>query len=288
MANNGRDYEEFVAKLQQAIINSEEFLQQKNITIERNKKIIDNCGIEREFDIYWEYELGGILYKTIIECKDYASTVSIDKIDALIGKTRDIPDIKPVFATKTGYQSGAETKAKQHKIDLLIVREQNDDDWMDNQGNHFINTIEINMHILSPVKITNFQPFIDKDWMEKNTDVDLSKPLRFCANNNEIFIEDRIKGEIYSLFDLSNKLNCSNQNKYGNMIHEEEFNDAYIRYGSASYKLSAYRIEYEIYPPATETISIDFRKKLIGVIEYLIAGKTTAVFENKIIKDWKK
>lgn len=59
---------------------------QKNIEIERNKKIKDNYGIVREFDLYWEYELAGVIYKTIIECKDYASRVSIDKIDAFIGK----------------------------------------------------------------------------------------------------------------------------------------------------------------------------------------------------------
>lgn len=213
MANNGRDYEEFVAKLQQALINSEVFLEQKNITIERNKKIIDNCGIEREFDIYWEYELGGMLYKTIIECKDYASSVSVDKIDALIGKIRDIPDIKPVFATKTGYQSGAETKAKQHKIDLLVIREQNNDDWKDDDGNPLVKIIELNIHFLIPAEIKKFQPFIDKDWMEQNTDIDLSKPLHFSAKNNEIFIEDRIKNEIYSLLDLSTKLYSCSQNQ---------------------------------------------------------------------------
>ena len=68
MANNGRDYETFVQKIQQALINSEEYLHQKNISIERNVKITDNCGIDREFDLYWEYELAGVTYKTVIEC----------------------------------------------------------------------------------------------------------------------------------------------------------------------------------------------------------------------------
>lgn len=51
MSNNGRDYEDFVFKLQQALINSEEYLHQKNILIEKNVKIIDTSGIEREFDL---------------------------------------------------------------------------------------------------------------------------------------------------------------------------------------------------------------------------------------------
>ena len=80
MHNDGKKYERFVAGLQQAIINSETITAQKNINIELNKKIIDNCGVEREFDLYWEYELGGITYKTIIECKDYNSDMSVENI----------------------------------------------------------------------------------------------------------------------------------------------------------------------------------------------------------------
>ena len=129
--SDGKDYEIFVQNLQQALLDSEELTSQENIEIKRNKKITDKCGIEREFDLYWEYELAGITYKTVIECKDYAVPVSVEKIDALIGKIHDIPDLKPVFATKTGYQSGAGTKARSNKIDLLIVREQRDDDWKD-------------------------------------------------------------------------------------------------------------------------------------------------------------
>ncbi|WP_279498910.1 hypothetical protein [Aeromonas veronii] len=68
---NGKQYEEFVGRLQQAILNSEEYLKIKNITIEKNRIITDNNGIDREFDLYWEYDLGGIKYKSVIECKDY-------------------------------------------------------------------------------------------------------------------------------------------------------------------------------------------------------------------------
>ena len=100
MGNNGREYEEFVANLHQALLDAEKLSDQTKTLVEKNKKITDRCGIEREFDIYWEYELAGFTYKTVIECKDYNSTISIDKIDALIGKTQDIPDIKPVFARR--------------------------------------------------------------------------------------------------------------------------------------------------------------------------------------------
>lgn len=75
MSKQGARYEDFVAKLQAAILASESLTHQKNISVELNKKIKDNAGVVREFDVYWEYELGGLTYKTAIECKDYASKV---------------------------------------------------------------------------------------------------------------------------------------------------------------------------------------------------------------------
>lgn len=53
--SDGKAYEVFVQNLQQAMLDSERFSDQKTIKIERNKKIEDNFGIVREFDLYWEY-----------------------------------------------------------------------------------------------------------------------------------------------------------------------------------------------------------------------------------------
>lgn len=289
MANNGRDYESFVQKIQQALINSEEYLHQKNISIERNVKITDNSGIDREFDLYWEYELAGVTYKTVIECKDYASKISIDKIDSLIGKIRDIPDIKPIFATKTGYQSGAEQKAKHNKIELLIVREQIDDDWKDKDGNPFIKEIHINMLIQSPARIKAFSPKLNKDWIEQNTDIDTSKPISMDGLNNEIFIKDNIKNEQYSIFDLQQKLTNIKENEYGDMSQVVEFEDGYITYKDTMLKIDSYKVDYSISKPHSMQMVIDYAKELIGVIEYVSrkTNQSTAVFKDKIIKDWK-
>ena len=53
----------------------------------------------------------------------YQNGVSIDRVDALIGKMEDIPGIVPIMATSHKYQSGAMQKAKNHNIELLVVRE---------------------------------------------------------------------------------------------------------------------------------------------------------------------
>lgn len=287
MYNNGREYEHFVATLQQALLNAEIITTQKNIQIELNKKIIDNCGIEREFDLYWEYELGGIIYKTVIECKDYNSKIAVDKIDALIGKIEDIPDLKAVFATKQGYQSGAKKKAEQHKIDLLIIREQNESDWKDIDGNSLIKTIEVAMHINMPARITNFEPHIDNEWLKNNIDMDLSKSFNLSGFNNEIFIEDIARNEKYSLFDLSNRLTTLGSDEYGSFVKHEQFDNAFICYKDIKLKLDSFICEYVIEKPSKNSIVIDFSKELIGVIEYLQRGRKKSIFKRGIIKEQK-
>ena len=51
--SDGTEYEIFVQRLQQALLDSEQLMTQKNIVVARNKKIIDRAGNVREFDLYW-------------------------------------------------------------------------------------------------------------------------------------------------------------------------------------------------------------------------------------------
>ncbi|WP_330206591.1 restriction endonuclease [Pseudomonas sp. AM14(2022)] len=284
--SDGRDYEIFVQNLQQAMLDSEKFSDQKTIKVERNKKIIDNFGVEREFDLYWEYELAGVVYKTIIECKDYASRVSIEKIDALIGKIRDIPDLKPVFATKTGYQSGAEQKAKHNRIDLLIVREQRDDDWIDSDGNPLVREININFCITPCPRITDFRPKVDGEWLRKNP-VGEGVKLVSSGLNTEIFIEDVLGADTYSLYELASRLDAKSDGRYGDLTHAEAFEEAYLITNGLRLKLVSYEVDYWRSEPHNDLMQIDFSKELIGVIEYIHKGSSTAIFRDKIVRDWK-
>lgn len=284
--SNGRDYEVFVQSLQQAMLDSERFSEQKTIKIERNKKIEDNFGIEREFDLYWEYELAGVLYKTVIECKDYASRISIEKIDALIGKIRDIPDLKPVFATRTGYQRGAEQKAKQNRIDLLVVREQRDDDWIDKEGNSFIREVDVNFCITPCPRITDFRPRVDGEWLRKNS---LGEGVKLISSglNTEIYIENVLGADNYSLYDLAYRLDLKSGDRYGDLAYSENFEDAYLVTNGLRLKLISYEVDYHRSRPYSDLMKIDFSKELIGVIEYIHKGSSTAIFRDKIIKDWR-
>lgn len=286
MSNDGRSYETFVKQLQQALLDSEDICKQKNITIEANKKIQDNCGVEREFDLYWEYELGGITYKTIIECKDYASPVSIEKIDALIGKIRDIPDLKAVFATKTGYQSGAKAKALNNKIDLLIVREQRDDDWIDDDGTPYLKGIDIEVTVHPAATITDFKLAADANWANQNTDFDITKPIPIGGRYDQIFVDDLKASTRYSLQQIQGILAAEVSGIPGTYLKSFDCENLYIIWDDQKLKLKSLNIDYKVGHPISLPISIDYSKELKGVIEYLHRGSTTAIFTDKVVKDW--
>jgi hypothetical protein len=277
----GTSYEQFVANLHRAIIMAGETV--NNINIETNKIITDRNGCNREFDVYWEYELAGFIYKTVVECKDYNSTIDITKIDALVGKIQDLPEInKAIFATKKGYQSGAQKKAEQNNIDLLIVREQNDSDWEDSEGNPLLRRVKIGGELILPAHITRFTPIFDIDWIKENTDIDVSKTthISFTDLENTIVIEDNEKNEKYSLYDLRHKQLLDNTEKHGNFIKKIQFNDAFIRHKDKIYKIKGYEVEYTVPQPIEMGIDIDAADEFLGVIEYLQKGRKVEIMKN--------
>ena len=51
-------------------------------------------------------------------------------------------------------------------------------------------------------------------------------------------------------------------------------------------KLKKFLFDYIRQNPIESNIEIDITKELIGVIEYINQNKKTAVFKDRIIKDW--
>lgn len=285
MKNDGKSYEQFVALLQQALLDAESYTGQKNIEVQLNKKIVDNAGIKREFDLYWEYELAGITYKTVIECKDYNSSVKLEKIDALIGKIRDLPDLRAVFATTKGYQSGAKTKAQQNRVDLLIVREQNDSDWHSADGTPYIKIVDIQLKICMPAVITQFRPLIDGAWAKEHLGADISSVIAGPLPTNEVLIENHDNGESYSLHELERGLSSLDTQEFGSFSKKVLFDQGWIIGPDFKYKIKGFDFAYTISPPHDEPISIDFSKELLGVIEYLEKGTKKSVFKKGLIKE---
>ena len=289
MKNNGRDYEDFVKKIHDILLNYDGENSIRNINIEKNKKIIDRCGVEREFDLYWEFSLGGYLYKTVIECKDYSSSISIDKIDSFIGKLHDFPNLRGIYATKTGYQKGAEVKAKQHNIDLLVVRETNDSDWVNEDGEPYLKTIVFKMKAITQPSARSFNVMIDKTWFDSQTNIDESQ-LRHSLSriqNNEVIIENDDEKKNYTLQHIGGRIIAANPElPYGMGQFIEKYDNGFLTIpkDNLKVKIKALIVDFVFTKPFESTFEIDFAEQILGIVMNYQDGTKKTILKNGMIK----
>ena len=141
------------------------------------------------------------------------------------------------------------------------------------------------MHINMPSTITKFEPVIDAEWVQENTEINVNEPFNLLGLNNEIFIEDVDANEKYSLFDLAKKLKPIGNKKFGVFSKDQKLTHAFIHYKELKLKIHSYNIEYSIGEPIDNPMIIDFSKELVGVIEYLRKGTKKSIFKDGVIKD---
>lgn len=283
MVNTGKKYEEFVQNLVRALLHADKVLGQKNILVERRKIIKDRNGIDREIDVYWEFEFAGVVYKTAIECKDYKRQISIEKIDALIGKIEDIPGMRGVFATTKGYQKGAKTKAKKYNIELLVVREIKDTDFVDKNGNPLISKISMNIVALPFPVVTNLEVQLDKQYIEDHHITSYSKE-RACFDAQLTYIEqENTKETLAKILEDFLKKQAKDPGTYTDTI---SFTNAFIIYeNGVKLKIKKLVVNYYVSQPVHTKTDIDFKNIYAGVIEYLNNGKKTWIRKNGIIEE---
>ncbi|HSI46987.1 MAG TPA: restriction endonuclease [Ideonella sp.] len=75
----------------------------------------------RQFDVAVISKFGSKTYITAIECKDYKSNISVEKVDAFVTKTRDAGIDRAIILTTKGFQSGARVVAVRHGIELIVL-----------------------------------------------------------------------------------------------------------------------------------------------------------------------
>ena len=150
MTKESDEYELLVQELHDALVKSDGV---ENITVLHNVKIMGKSGAPHQIDVYWEFKLAGVTYKTCIECKHFKSTVKKSHIAAFSAILDDIGNATGIFATSTGYQSGAKLFAKEKGIRLVLV-------------NHLLKTISIKGKFIIPsTTITNLE--FDKEHVKE-------------------------------------------------------------------------------------------------------------------------
>jgi hypothetical protein len=118
--NTGVPYERLVQEIFQAIHDQE---QVATINVERSKTL-QGKTVPHDVDVYWKFEKGGIVYETIVQAKDWQSSVKKGQLIEFKGVLDDLPgQVRGVFVTRTGYQKGAKDFAAAHKIILYELGE---------------------------------------------------------------------------------------------------------------------------------------------------------------------
>jgi hypothetical protein len=283
--SKGKKYEDFIEEvyniLNKDICKNPSIF--KNYNLERNKKIKShyNDKVEHEIDIYWEYELNnGITNKVAIECKDYKSNVSKSRITDFNQKLKDITNISGIFVSRNDFQSGAIEFAKQENIELIKIREPNDDDWK-----QLIKIIEFNLIAIIPPKFIKFTKVVcDKDYY-LNSDIENGDKLEFIGTQDKIILEDKTCNWKYSIFDLENN-GILNSNILGINIFKKEFSDGYLYLGNKTYKIKYLEFEYNVSSPIKNNIKIDFSINAFAFMKYINKNCDYMLFKDGLKKNW--
>lgn len=88
-----------------------------------------NSDSEREVDILIEHEIAGTKFRIAVECRDRSRRDSIEWVDGLIGKYRDLDIDRVVAVNKLGFSEEAVQKAAANRIDARSLEKALDTDW---------------------------------------------------------------------------------------------------------------------------------------------------------------
>jgi len=263
--NTGIPYELFVKKVYSALQSIKQLPHCSNVSLQHNVVKTDSGGIDRQFDLYWEREEFGKIKKTILECKDYQNGVSIDRVDALIGKMVDFPDIIPVLVTSVKYQKGALRKAKNHNIEILVVWEEDEEkDWRDESGNPLIRKVIGTHVVLNPLCINRYSALIDKKLRLPNR--------RICVRNDLVYFGDTATGWRANMLDLSREME-NIVDGYTNFpkTYRRMLSDGYEEYLGERTPILGFEVEY-VYPPPTILRTV-IEPIVEAVFEYVLTGQ---------------
>ena len=122
MNNANIEYEKFAQEVYQELVNADVV---KSTEVRHDIKILGKSGQKHQIDVYWEYEIAGVLHKVAIECKNYNKPVPVSKVRDFYGVLSDLNNVSGIMVTKIGYQEGAKKIGNHYGISLKELRTPN-------------------------------------------------------------------------------------------------------------------------------------------------------------------
>lgn len=136
------EYERLTQAVYQAIMRREG----QNIKVQHDAKLPGKSGVLHQVDVLWSFRVAGVDQVVLIECKNYASALTLEKVRNFFAVLHDVGNCRGLMVTRTGYQSGVEQFAGFYGIGLKLLRRPELEDW---QGK--IKDIKVNLHVRSVV-----------------------------------------------------------------------------------------------------------------------------------------
>lgn len=120
------EYEKLTQAVYQAMLAQEGV---QGIDVEHNLDIPGRSGVKHQIDVSWRFKQATISHHVLVECKNYASAITLEKVRNFFAVLHDIGNCQGIMVTKTGFQSGVVDFAKFYGIELKLLREPTEDDW---------------------------------------------------------------------------------------------------------------------------------------------------------------
>jgi len=117
----GKRYEGLTQTVFQAIVNQDAV---RTISVQRNITLQGKGKLKHKIDVYWKYEIGDVAYETIVEAKDWKTSVDKGRMRQFRDVLKDLPNQpKGIFVSRGGYQKGARDLAIEEGILIYELRE---------------------------------------------------------------------------------------------------------------------------------------------------------------------
>ncbi len=248
--NINNQYEILTQEIYRCLLNAEGF---ENIEVKHNIKLLGKSGCNHQIDVYWEFILAGETHRVAIECKNYTKEVSIAKVRDFFGVIYDIGNIKGIFVTKKGFQSGAKRFAEYYGIRLKELRKPQIKDWTGR-----LKTIKVKFEVM-PIVITAIIVEPDYAWMISKgfikSEEERQKIVINTTNklNTEIYIYDENDNVLNSFFNLEQKL-PHNMKSSQDLKHIYEFNNGFMESNFGKIKVNSVGFKYDINTNSSELI----------------------------------
>jgi Restriction endonuclease len=115
------DYELLVREIFQHLLN-QDFV--PNVVVEHDV-VKQGLRTTHQIDVYWEFELGGIIYRTVVQAKNWAKAIDQGELLKFQSVLSDLPgQPRGIIVTARGYQEGALEVASRCGIKIYEFKEE--------------------------------------------------------------------------------------------------------------------------------------------------------------------